>query len=359
VTQLQRPVDPNSSDLTVPGERWEHGSDLHLEVATGSASFPWSGHRHALFGSGRDALRALVEWGRTRGWRRILAPSYYCHEVTARVVDLVEVRTYAHAPTAPAPTPVDTEPGDVVLRVALFGGEPLPAVSGPGIVLEDHSHDLMSHWSITSRADFAFASLRKTLPLPDGGVLWSPRGLEIPDERPVTLEHDRAALERLLAMTLKRHYLEGAAVDKEEFRSLSIDGEAGISHGEVSGISSFSRFRLPTLPAAEWREIRSVNRARFRAALGDASGLTLLDTPFAATILFDEGGVRDRVRDALIAARIYPAVLWPLDQVSHVEISSHEADIGRRLLSIHCDYRYDEADMARVAAEIRGCLSSR
>lgn len=344
--------------LSVPPERWEQGSDFHLALEAGSFLHAWGDFPHTLWGSGRDALRALVEWGRAvQGWRRILVPSYYCHDVTATILDLLEVRTYPHAPMSFESSPVDAGPNDVILVVALFGMAPAPGVLGNGVVVEDHSHDPIAPSAIQSRADYAFASLRKTLPLPDGGVLWSPRGLEGPTQRPITLEHDRAALQRLMAMTLKRHYLAGQPVRKAEMRILAIDGERGIGRGEISGASSFTRSRLSTLPAALWREVRATNLQVFRAALGSVPAVTLVDAPFAATLLFDRSEDRDRVHRALIAARIYPAILWPLDRSPVPGIPPDHIDVGRRILSIHCDYRYDRGDMIRVATEIRGAAS--
>ena len=42
----------------------------------------------------------------------------------------------------------------------------------PSIVLiEDHIHDPLSDWSQSSNADYAVASLRKTLPVPIGAML--------------------------------------------------------------------------------------------------------------------------------------------------------------------------------------------
>ena len=340
--------------LSVPPERWEQGSDFHLALEVGSSRHPWSKSPHTLWGSGRDALRALVEWGcSTHGWRRILVPSYYCHDVTAKIHDQLEVAIYRHAPMTPNSSPVEATEGDVVLVVALFGMAPAPGVVGNGVVVEDHTHDPLAPWAIRSRAHYAFASLRKTLPLPDGGVLWSPRGLDGPSERGLTLDHDRGTLKRLAAMTLKRHYLSGREVPKAEVRTLAIDGERGIDRGEISAASSFTRSRLPSLPAARWREVRATNLHIFRAALGAVPAVTLLDAPFAATLLFDRSEDRDRVRSALIAARIYAAVLWPLDEEHVPGIPPEHVEISRRILSIHCDYRYDRTDMIRIASEIR------
>jgi len=338
-------------------ERWEQGSSLHLSLATGAMPQPWSTLPHEFWGSGRDALRALVSWGSEHhGWRRIFVPSYYCQDVLVPLRDHLTVEVYPHAPTEPAGKPVTAAPPDVVLVASLFGVAPAPTVSGGAVVVEDHSHDPLSRWSSGSGADFAFASLRKTLPLPDGGVLWSPLGLDLPPEVPVTLDHDRAALDRLAAMTLKGHYLAGEPVAKDEVRALAIRGERAIGQGAISGMSSYSRSRLSALPADLWRKKRATNLAAFRAALGEIRGVTVLRAPFAATLVFVSRDVRDRVRAALIRARIYPTVYWPLDKPAVDGIPERDVDLSRRILSIHCDYRYDAVDMVRVAGEIRVAL---
>ena len=72
------------------------------------------------------------------------------------------------------------------------------------------------------------------------------------------------------------------------------------------------------------------------------------ECPFSCVCVFDSGSLREHVRQALIEARIYPAVLWPLstpvfpDPVEHVELST-------RFLSIHADARSDSEDIEHVA----------
>ncbi len=340
--------------------RWEHGSDLQISFETGTMPQPWTGRPHGFWGSGRGALHALVTWGRERhGWRRILVPSYYCQDVLVPLLPHIGVEIYPHAPTSPSSRPIVAGPSDVVLVATLFGMPPPPVAREGGVVVEDHTHDPLSPWAIESDANYAFASLRKTLPLPDGCVLWSPIGQELPTEPPVKLDHDRSTLDRLTAMTLKHHYLAGEEVDKDEWRDLATRAERAIGRGEISGMSSYSRGRLPTLPASEWRAKRAVNLAAFRAAFGAMSGVTLLDAPFAAILVFESHEQRDEIRDALIRASIYPAVLWPLDDPAVSGITQIDTDLARRMLVIHCDYRYTPADMARVSAELRKSVASR
>jgi hypothetical protein len=339
----------------MPDDRWEQGSDFHLSLEFGGTPYPWTPLPHTLWGTGRDALRALVSWGLDKhGWRRLLVPSYFCQEAIVPIQREISVGIYEHAPTSTSTEPVVARATDIVLVASMFGMPTAPTVSGAAAVVEDLSHDPIGPGASHSTAAYALASLRKTLPLPDGGVVWSPRGLKVPPELPVTTDHASAVLDRLSAMTLKAHYLAGQPVAREEIRRLATRGEEVIGLGDISGISPFSRSRLATLPAGQWRAARQTNLAAFVEALGELAGMTLLEAPYAATLVFDRRMDRDKMRAALIAARIYPAVLWSLDDPVVDGIPEADVDLARRILSIHCDYRYTPSDMVRVADVIRG-----
>jgi hypothetical protein len=341
----------------VAADRWEHGSSLDLSLESGVAQVPWTGRSESLWGSGRDAMRGLLAWGRAEhGWRRLLVPSYYCQEVVEALQIEIAVATYDLRPTTPRIDPVDVRDGDVVLVVALFGARPGVQVPDGAVVLEDHSHDLLAPWAIGSDAHYAIASLRKTLPLPDGGVTWSPRGLDGPPERPMTPEHGAVALDRLSAMILKRQYLAGASIRKEAFRKIAARAEARIGRGAVSGISAYSRSRLSTLPIEAWREARAANLEAFRGAFGGAPGVHILDAPFAVTLVFDDPARRDAVRAGLLHRRIYGTILWPQEDPV-IPIGAADLDLSRRILSIHADQRYTPADMVRVAGAVRRVLA--
>ncbi len=348
------------SDLDVRPARWEHGSFFHLSLETGALEAPWGGAPSTLWGSGRDAMRALLAWGRERlGFERILVPGFFCPEVTSALARELPVAIYPDAPGDPLPARVDASARDVLLVVNTYGMRAGARVCTRAVVLEDHSHDPLSPWAFESEADYAVASLRKTLPLPDGGVLWSPRGRELPPERRWTATHARAAACRLAAMAWKRQYLEGAPLDKEAFRARARAAETAFGSGEISGITPLSRDRLPALPGGAWRERRARNLAAFRSALGEVRGVRVVEAPFAATLLFDSPGRREQVRAALVAARVYPAVLWPLEERLHPDVPPRHCELSRRLLSLHCDFRYGERDMERVAEAVRRALSRR
>jgi hypothetical protein len=314
---------------------------------------PWSSHRHGLWGSGTDVLRALLAWGRSElGWQRCLVPSYYCQEVLRMIAPELPLQVYDAGPGRPPGTTLRAREGDVVLNVALFGNPP-SGMPAEVTVIEDHSHDPTGAHAGVSRADYAVASLRKTLPLPDGGVLWSPRDLDIPPEVSTTPGHDRYNLRRLSAMALKQVYLDGGLVQHSSFRSLFVNSERGVWDRRPSGISTFSRERLGTLPIDRFRDQKAENLHAFMAALGSLPGIAVFDAPFSALLRFDDPDLRDRVRRRLIDRRIYTSVLWPLDTAAVPGIPAEDVAFSERVLSVYVDQRYRPSDMRRVADEFR------
>lgn len=345
-------------------DRWEHGSEFHWPRldARGAPTWPQSSR---WFGSGRDALRTLLRFGRQhRGWKRLLVPSYFCQEVVSSAAEEIPVAAYGDRPTLVEPKDVELHaaPSDVVLNVNFFGLRDA-RFSHPGLgvdVIEDHSHDPWSSWVRESRATFCLASLRKTLPIPDGGIVWSPTSQNVPDEPKETGTRARASAQKLSSMVLKSLYLGGSAVEKDAFRRLALAGEAEIASGEVSGMSHLTRALLDALPVEAWREQRHRNHATLSQFLSDVSvlsGAGTGTTPFSVIVILADRAERDRVKASLIQARIYPAVLWPMDEPVVSPIHDADRDLAERMLSLHCDFRYDAVDLRRVADTFHQALA--
>jgi hypothetical protein len=351
---------------------WEHGSDFHwpdFQPAEVKARHPWSDGPSAFFGSGRDALCALVHHGiTTLGWRRVWVPGFFCQEVVAAMGwPGIEHRSYPDSPIDPPIWPQELEGRDALLVVNYFGlrpGQGLPPIRTCGAaVIEDHTHDPWSSWAYSSSADFCIASLRKTLPVPEGGVIWSPGKNALPPEPPATEERQRAADAKRVAMLLKSLYLTGHPVAKEDFRTLYMNGEAGIASGAISGMTRATRVLLDCFPVTAWREKRRRNFEFLANALEFLPGIRVLrpkengSVPFSAVLVTDHPEIRQMLRDGLIQRRIYPAVLWSLEEPVTPGIPASHIDLSRRILSLHCDARYGEEDMRRVfeaVAEILG-----
>lgn len=160
-------------------------------------------------------------------------------------------------------------------------------------------------------------------------------------------------------MILKAMYLDGHPVDKAAFLAIAERAEQDLAIPAVSAMSPVSRAILASFPVDTWRRVRTANHAtlvdqmaglRWGRILGPAGRG---GAPFSAALVVDSPERRERVRTRLIDARIYPAVLWPLESPV-LTIGDDARDLSRCMLSIPCDARYDTADMQRLGGVLRG-----
>ena len=316
----------------------------------------------SLFASGSHALVELVCWGaRQAGWRRLWLPSYYCPDVPAAVAAAVggevELRAYPDAALWSSADlgSIPAAAGDAVVVANQIGvrrrPEVAPAVARGAVVVEDHSHDLASSWALESTADYAFASLRKTLPIPDGGAVWSPQGHDRPPE-PASrgdggepLDRAGRTADRLAASLDARGRLAAPPDDRLRFRALARVAARSAGAAEWGGISPVSRALLRQMPMRAWRERRRRNLALLADASASASGLRILAAPpggvaFALTLVFDSAEARQAAERALTARAVAPTVMWPLDPARDWGVGPADADLAGRILSIHGDQRY-------------------
>jgi hypothetical protein len=343
-------------------DRWEVGSERPwpaIPEPRRGPPRPWDGGVLAF--SGRDAFRLLLLHGAaTRGWRRLWVPTYYCQRVGASLVcDGLPVETYPDDPLRPAPELPDTRPGDVILTVDFFGMRPPADIRDrDGVeVIADHTHDPTAPAAISSPADFCVASLRKTLPLSDGAALWSPAGHCLPDPTALTIQRQRVAALRTEAMLLKSLFLAGHRLERATYRDRFERAEAGLDRPATCAMSALAATILASFPIEAWRAARVANHAVLRRHLREVPWLevlaprTLRDAPFGAVLVIEDHARRERVRRRLIDARVFPAVLWPLE---HAVLAVREADrdLSRRILVLPCDARQTPGDMRRIADQV-------
>lgn len=339
--------------------RWELGGEFHSPVETPRPFHPWP--RPAVwYALGRHAVEDLVAMLRPRA---LWLPDYFCHEVAVGWERLVPVKTYEDDPRWDEPRWETLRPGagDLVLAVNYFGAregagwEELREGSG-FVLVDDHSHDPFSPWAVGSGADYAFSSLRKTLPVPDGAILWSPRGLDLPPQPRETADGSEL---KLAAMLLKGRYLEGGGGDgalKDRFRSLQLSGEAQLAGTSVAAASPASREAVIAGAPLPWRSLRSDNAVQL---LGALSELELAEpafdewpagaAPLGVVLVFRSEELRDRVREHLREAGVYCPVHWPIER----PVSERVRDLQARVLTIPTDWRYSAVDMERVAVLLR------
>ena len=337
---------------------WEVGGEFHSPVETPRPFHPWP--RPAVwYALGRHAVEALVAIVRPK---TLWLPDYFCHEVAVGWEQLVDVRTYEDDPRWEEPRweTMDAAPGDAVIAVNYFGaregnGWEEHRSAGEFVLVEDHSHDPFSPWAVGSNADYAFSSVRKTLPAPDGGILWSPRGLDLPPQPRETADGSEL---KLAAMLLKGRYLEDGGGDelKERFRRLQLEGEEQLAKAPVAAASPAGREAVIGGVPLPWRVRRADNAIHL---LGAQSGLQIAEplfdewpagaAPLGLVLVFESEEARDRVREALREEGVYCPVHWPIDRPA----SERVRDLAARVLTIPTDWRYSAADMERIASLLR------
>jgi len=350
----------------------EFGSMMHLfypERAGVEEPMPFA--RGLLFGNGRQALLALYA-ARLLPAGRLWVPDYFCPEVLASWETFVgEIRTYPFGPWSKELKIADipAQDGDTVLllnTLGLFGQPDLGSLQQRGVmVVEDHSHDPFSPWATASNADWCVASLRKSLPLPDGGVLWSPAGHRLPEAPTLSAAHELAAGRVFAAMALKRDYLFGGFPPKSLFRQLYLEGDAGVIATTLSSITPTTKGLLARFPHAAWRRQRQANWQRLAQAW-DGVGVLRVATPkhseavpFGVVLLLPDQSSRNRLRAALQAAQFYTAILWELASVQGAAPGAESRAFSQRHLVVACDGRYREVDleaMTRLVLEEAGRL---
>ncbi|MFI7545286.1 hypothetical protein [Actinoplanes sp. NPDC049599] len=347
--------------------RPEIGSEFPWDPAALAATpDPLLPHRYELFATACGALSTLLR--RLAPWGRLHVPSFFCMGVAEALSAYVPIAWYRHLPDGRGPRleTLRATTGDVVLAQNLFGRDqqqPWDAWmrAHPGItVVEDHSHDPFSAWARASTAPYAVASLRKTLPLPDGGLLWSPRGLDLP--RPRGPESPGAHL-KLAAMLLKQAWLDGRPVPKEGFRALQQRGEQTLL-GSAGPAITLTRTMLPLLDLAGLRATSTRNAHALIGALAVRSpgwqvltGGSAASAPFRVQLLCGSEPVRDALLAHLAGHGIFAPVHWRQDRHGVWSGDEEAADLAARILTVPVDHRCDPADVHRIA-EVLGTFAA-
>lgn len=332
----------------------EFGSDFQLidTYNSGRAHLTDVFRGATLLADGRQCIVALIHQYR---WKRLWMPDYFCYEVIETIKEQtnIEVITYADSPLSEGN--VEKLPfmdADVLLRMNYFGirnhrsNKKIPVP-----VIEDHSHDPFGHWALYSDADWCISSIRKILPLPEGGMMWSPKGHKLLNVISSLPENDKIAAFRWEGMEMKAKYLKGVNISKEEFRKRYTETEEWFNKAEPVLIDNRSRlFVSEKLDINLWQGAKRRNWKLLKGLIA-MSACTVVEpeddscTMFSLILFFDSEEYRDSIRLKLIEESVYPAILWTIP----AEASACSKEFSKKMLSIHCDGRYTEKDIMQLA----------
>ena len=335
------------------GKRWEVGSEYHFETTSSSEFYEWP--TSSIFvASGRTPVLLLKE---LLGNQVLHYPDFFCwdvikfwksHGIKTKSYDVsfTDGRFKVNFNSVPR--------RGVVLAVNFFGCDDSKAwesfkTENDILLIEDHTHSPASGWARNSNADYAFSSLRKTLPISDGCIFWSPNSSKLPSaELPVFNSTIKTE-----AMKLKTEYLDGGDIDKETFLDLFSEGETYIANCEPSKISEEALVQVIKGYPVDNIVIRKKNFETFLKALSDITlkQINLLDylcseIPFGVIFTCDTPAVRAKLRRYLIDNKVYCPVHWPQ---AKGKVTDKSFALAERIITIPIDQRYSLQDVVLVA----------
>lgn len=324
----------------------EFGSDFNLIVdSTDAKHHFFNGLSINYFFSGRVAIYNLLREGIDKfGWKKVGFPSYYCHEVVEYCKDLrIEIVYYNYNPFSPLTT-IDWEDtaDNVFINVDFFGiGKIDVSFLSESIVIEDLTHNLRS--ILSSNADFVFASLRKQLPCPSGGICISKNNI-LEFKLSQSNEANKIAWIKASAMLLKSLYLENEMSDKSFFRQLFVKSEEMFSSKQTdTAMPDISRFVFDSIDLDKVISKTQENLLYVLTKLVSTSNILinkLVHTQAMGLIYyFNDFSSRENFRNYLIENKVYPAVLWP-DQIEPNDIL-----LQNQILFVHVDFRYSQTEL--------------
>lgn len=324
----------------------EYGSDFHFIQSNAGMSEDSliENTNDSLFFSGRVALYNLLDYGiRNYGWKRVGFPSYYCHEVVEFCETLpIELFYYPYNPFQPKSFEWDDDAQHVFINVDFFGLGMIPTgFLNKSIVIEDVSNNLLKLRD--SRADYCFASLRKQLPVPVGGI-----GKDVLlDSSPKHNGHqfpEDVSSEKIAAMFLKAKYLDGEFNAKKVFRNLYIKSEKSFSSCKTNSyIPANAKQILLNLSHKDLIDKTRANINLAKSLFQPHPNFKLLtteqNTEMGLMFIFENQEDRDSLKTYLIKKDIYPSILWPNQK------TKTDKYFEERVLFVHADFRYTSNDI--------------
>jgi len=343
----------------------EFGSNFHyINFKNKGNSLFNNNYEKRYFADGRLALKALIiDQIINNNWKCLWVPEYFCYHVIESIRSTgIELKFYPDYPLADDISLINSlsfNEGDVILRVNYFGVRGFRDNSKINIpVIEDHSHDLISDWALKSNADYCFASLRKTIPIPNGGILWSPLNHTLPAQLDSTKENEIITYQKLCAMLLKKIYLEEQSISKDIYRCLFRESEESLNIMELSGISLFVKKMIENINIEDfykkgknnWNLIYEDLKHIFNILKPEESCNNF--TPFSIILIFDNIIQRNQFREKLIENNIYPVILWEIPE-GHTEIVNK---FSNNMLSLYCDGRFSKRDIRQMIKKIKSLV---
>jgi hypothetical protein len=353
---------------------WEYGSDFHydsnfLNHRLDSDICPWEMHAPSMkyFYSGRSSLFFIIK--KIQSQKKTITvwiPSYYCDSVIAFLSQDISINLQYYNSNPMKASLLEQYQileTDIVLIVNYFGFsmsvDSLTKIKA--IFIEDHTHDPWSKLAYGSKADWCMASLRKTLPIPDGAVVWSPNTTNrLKQKKFSTYFQSKTSKDRFTAMLLKNKYLSGETIQKKAFLDIFSNSESDF-HRTYEKISEISFEILEKIDFIGARKLKFENLIYFFNALSTLRSFEFIRSSyfgmetvqFAIVLKCKSFDVKRELRNFLVSKSIYPFTLWnDFSYLSDENLKLQANNLANSLIFLHCDFRYSYSDVLKVAESI-------
>ncbi|MEP1488278.1 MAG: hypothetical protein ABJK28_07600 [Algibacter sp.] len=319
---------------------------------------------YEIFYSGRQAFKYILdEIHQNNSIEKIWMPKYYCQNSMNDWIKNSYDNIFFYQ-TKPfefdKPLLIDTfaTKNDVVLINNYWGlCDPIEKKKDSAIIIEDHSHGWLSHNCLHSKADYCFASLRKSLPIPLGGIYWKPNEELIIDT--TDFKEDDSYYNAwdigYKAMQDKKLYKGyNETLDKQSY----LDGVNTVElfldqHHQIVKVRKEDEAFIKKFVNYNILEKKRDNLKHLYKTLIDVNFMKIVKrkkhTAFGLMLLFKREEQCNALRKHLIKNEIYPSLLWPNNTLS----SEWEFSIN-----IHVDFRYTIDDMNYIKNNINNWITT-
>lgn len=290
--------------------------------------------------------------------RKIWMPSYLCHAMLEAIPREVRVEFYPVSESLQV-NHLDwlqnVSKGDVAVFVDYFGFDlhqpAMQAVKEQGAwIVQDAAQALLSSYD-RPWADFVLFSPRKTIGVPDGGILQSQCTVDF-SEVVIEAAPPNFILSIYRAFFARTHFDLSGGGDW-----FSLYKEANVQH-------PIGHYRMTDLSLAllkngfSYDRIVQIRRHNYDTLHKNLAEISLLGTlsadvvPFGFPIVSEN---RDEILSRLYSEKLFCPVHWPIEKiVPDVFRKSHH--LSEKIITLVCDQRLDENALQKLISVVKGCL---
>lgn len=323
-------------------------------------------NQYQLYYTGRHAIRHLIDTiALTKKIDTIWLPKYYCQHVTHWLKQVYHNIEFYHIDPFDPKKSFDwknhTNTNDVIILNNFWGlySYEIPSAEKRPIVIEDHSHGWLSNGCKNSTADFCFSSLRKTLPVPLGGIVWIPEksntNIKINDFTESNIVQQEEFItnsweQMTRAMHLKRKC--ESLNQKEQYLRIYNTAEQYLhEQHEVIPVKKEHNKFINNFLFKDYTTGKKKNLFYIYEKIEITPFFKIIkkesQASFGLQLAFKSRSIFDDLKTFLVSKSIYPSELWPNNTI--------ECEF-KYLMNIHVDFRYTSNDMEYISTNINEWL---